>query len=136
MLTNEKVCIDIRKKYYHNTETDNYNASVKKMFKPAPLLDTTDSENPSPYENPAFLCHPCVMFFCHYLCTPVSPWAHPSPVHPVFPCQPLHKSPVFNSRVRHWYPPFMISDERYLNAHKILFCCLIHLSILFNNSII
>lgn len=73
MLTNEKVCIDIRKKYYHNTETDNYNASVKKMFKPAPLLDTTDSENPSPYENPAFLCHPCVMFFCHYLCTPVSP---------------------------------------------------------------
>lgn len=32
MLTNEKVCIDIRKKYYHNTETDNYNASVKKIF--------------------------------------------------------------------------------------------------------
>lgn len=63
MLTNEKVCINIRKKYYHNTETDNYNASVKKMFKPAPLLDTTDSENPSPYENPCLSLSPlCYVF--------------------------------------------------------------------------
>lgn len=130
----KKVFINILNKY-HNNETDNYNASVKKMFKPAPLLDITISENPSPYEN-HYLSLSALGFLCHNLYNLVSPWAHPSPVHPVFPCQPLHKSPVFNSRVRHWYPPYMISDERYLVAHKGLFCCLIHVSILFYNSII
>lgn len=59
----KKVYIDIRNKYYHNNETENYNARVKKNFKHAPLLDFTDTKNPVRMKIPAFLCHPCVMFF-------------------------------------------------------------------------
>lgn len=76
----KKVYIDIRNKYYHNNETENYNARVKKNFKHAPLLDFTDTKKPSPYENPCLSLSPLCYVFCHYLCTPVSPWAHPTPV--------------------------------------------------------
>lgn len=132
VLTNEKSIIII--------EPDNYmyNASVKKndetcaaawhyrLWKPQSVWKSL------PFSVTSMFC----FCFCHYLCTPGSPWAHPFPVHPVIPCQPLHTSRVFNSRVRDWQPPFMISNERYLTAHKSLFCCLIHVSISFYNSII
>lgn len=98
----KKVYIDIRNKYYHNNETENYNARVKKNFKHAPLLDFTDTKKPSPYENPCLSLSPLCYVFCHYLCTPVSPWAHPTPVSHC--TNHLCSNPVYTGIPRSWYP--------------------------------